>query len=66
MSSAAILIADSPFSGSTPAWAARPVISIVKPIYVGAATVTVLTGPSPSNTIASFAYIFEKSRFLAP
>ena len=35
MISAAIFIADMPFSGSAPACAARPIISISKPIYVG-------------------------------
>ena len=39
MISAAIRIEDSHFSGSTPAWAALPVISISKPMYVGLAYV---------------------------
>ena len=64
--SAAILIADNPFSGSAPACADRPVISIMNPIYVGLDIVIVLAGPSPSNTIASLAEINEKSKFSAP
>ena len=43
MSSEAILIADKPFSGSTPACAALPFTEILNPMYVGLAVKTRLT-----------------------
>ena len=57
----AIIIADNPFSGSAPACAALPTISISKLIYVGLELVIVLGGPSPSNIIALEPSNFEKS-----
>ena len=62
----AIIIADNPFSGSAPACAALPIISISKLIYVGLELVIVLGGPSPSNIIALEPSNLEKSKFLAP
>ena len=66
MISAAMRMAESPFSGSTPACAARPFTRTSNRMYVGVATVILLTGPLPSNTTASFAWSMLKSSAFAP
>ena len=58
--------ADSPFSGSSPAWAARPTISAVTTFCDGADTVMRLGGPSPSNTMPVLAVSRLKSMCRTP
>ena len=64
--SAAIRRAEIPFSGSRPAWAARPVIVAVTTFCDGAWRMILLGGPSPSNTIPTLPAIMLKSRLWAP
>ena len=58
--------ADTPFSGSSPAWAARPVISAATTFWEGADTVIRLGEPSPSRTMPVLAVSKLKSMWRAP